>query len=167
MACLERFTLSKKNMAAWLSLAYPSKAASEENCKTSGTMYFIQMKPNQTGLKTKLSISAPTAHTSCRVRWWRDDHLGLFSTHKSWVPGSHWVDHELFWTPKYCRVKYEVISVTGIKSTMMPNTAANLQQNVYKRKLAVLQWPTESPDRKLTAHKQMSTNLNALNFREE
>ncbi len=39
--------------------------------------------------------------------------LGLFCSHRTWGPHSHWVDCELLCIPKYSRVKFEAIHLTA------------------------------------------------------
>ncbi len=40
--------------------------------------------------------------------------LGFFCSHRTWVPHSHWVDHEPLCIPKYSRLKCEAIRMTAI-----------------------------------------------------
>ena len=61
-------------------------------------------------VKTKRSIWAQTPNTNCQARWEKGDDLGLFCSHRTWTPCSHWVIHELLWIPKY--YKCETICVT-------------------------------------------------------
>ena len=57
------------------------------------------------------------------------------STNASYQLSGHWVQHELLWIPKYSRVKKLKLGWNWlINRTLIPNTAADLQQNVWKRK---------------------------------
>jgi len=59
------------------------------------------------------NVSAQTPHTSCQPQWQRADDLGLFCSHRTWTPCSHWVIHELLCIPKYSLVTCEDICLTA------------------------------------------------------
>ena len=87
------------------------------------------------------------------ARWWRGDDLALFL---SYGPGHLCVTQSTMksFGQKYSGVKCEAICLTAkaqdwnwvINRSMIPNAAADLRQNVWKRKESVLLWSTQSSD---------------------
>lgn len=67
-------------------------------------------------------------NTSNELCWWWGDDIGLFSSHRTWTPCSHWVSHELLCIPKYSRVKYEAITLTAQAWPKMAHVTAQWPQ---------------------------------------
>lgn len=67
-------------------------APEEKNHKTPGTTSFGHTRPKWRSLaiihSTMLGKNQ-TQHINCGTRWWTDDSLGLFCSHRTWATCSH------------------------------------------------------------------------------
>ena len=115
----------------------------------------------QSKVELRLLVKAQfTAYSSgCSLTiYLRADDVGLFCSHWTWTPCSHWVQHELLWIPKYSRVRCESICLTdkawlklGHQQDNDPkHSSKSTTECLKKKRIKVLQWSSQSPDLNLT-----------------
>ncbi len=163
------------------------------NHKTSRTMSFEQMRPKLRCLAIKSSAMFGENLKSTSAKPFLMEHSfghsipkvthaggglmiwGLFISHRTWEPHSHWVDHEVLCIPKYSRVKCEDMCPTakvGLKLGHATGQWSQGHQQIYNRKAEKNQGAATfqskcrpHPDWNALAravHKQMPTNLDKL-----
>lgn len=125
------FVRVARKMATWLRFAKLHLEKTQE--QWSNVLWIVEvMHSSMFGEDFKKGTN-----TSFELCWWWGDDFGLFSSHRTWTPCSHWVSHELLCIPKYSRVKYEAITLTAKALPKMAHVTAQwpqAQQNDWKRK---------------------------------